>query len=86
MAYRLHCSCSVIKDSLNILKQFGTAVFRSLVTNNRRNRPIQKGDFELVYCARVEKFVTSNLKTTVYTVWYTESETCISDHAWAKKK
>ena len=28
-----------------------------------RNRPIQNVDFELVYCACVEKFVTSNLKT-----------------------
>ena len=30
-----------------------------------RNKPIQNVDFELVYCACVEKFVTSNLKTTV---------------------
>ena len=33
-----------------------------------RNRPIQNVDFELVYCACVEKFVTSNLKTAVINV------------------
>ena len=46
-----------------------TAVFRLLVivtkNSHMRNRLIQNVDFELVYCACVEKFVTSNLKTAV---------------------
>ena len=31
--------------------------------SHMRNRPFQNVDFELVYCACVEKFVTSNLKS-----------------------
>ena len=45
-----------------------TVVFRSLVTKIHTcaiDRPIQNIDFELVYCACVEKFVSSNLKTAV---------------------
>ena len=39
-------------------------------TSHMRNRPIQNVDFELVYCACVEKFVTSNLKTAVCENFY----------------